>query len=460
MTQLLLLLTLVLSYLPSAVFAPGQITVETNQAELQFPNQVTFSLKTSGDSEIQEIMLEYSVDELTCGIVLAKAFPDFTPGTQVETSFTWDMRQSGSLPPGAVIKWSWLIKDASGAEFVTESQSIIWLDDTHAWQSRDNGMLTLHWYEGSQSFADQLLASGQEALTTLQNTAGVTPSQQVHFYIYANNTDMKDAILYEPDWAGGLAYPENNIVIIGAGVSDLDWGKLTVKHELTHVLIGHLTFSCLGSVPTWLNEGLAMVGEGGLDSTAQAALDSAITEDTIFSIRSLGGSFSADPDKANLSYDQSYSVVNFMINTGGQEKMLTLLSDLQKGETIDDALRANYGYDVDGLEDAWRADVGASPRKGGSTAPTPTTPPTAVPTYEPVSGLPIVRTAEPTLTLAPTSTLLPTSPPAQRTPTPVPAAAESTSIPLVIGLAAGAAVLLILLIIFFLSRRKKSQKPQ
>ena len=35
------------------------------------------------------------------GEVIAKAFPQFTPGKTVEAEWTWEMRQSGSLPPGA-----------------------------------------------------------------------------------------------------------------------------------------------------------------------------------------------------------------------------------------------------------------------------------------------------------------------------------------------------------------------
>ena len=74
---------------------------------------------------------------------------------------------------------------------------------------------------------------------------------------------MRDAVLYEPGWTGGLAYPDHNIVIIGITPDQMDWGKRTQAHELTHVLVGQLTFSCLGDMPTWLNEGLAMYGEGG-----------------------------------------------------------------------------------------------------------------------------------------------------------------------------------------------------
>src|SRR5207253_9452121 len=109
------------------------------------------------------------------------------------------------------------------------------------------------------------------------------------------------------------AFPDHDIVIIGIGPSQLDWGKRSEAHELTHVLVGHLTFSCLGSVPTWLNEGIAVYGEGGLDAPSQRQLQTAIVSDKLLSVRALSGTFSAHPAKADLSYSESYSLVNFLV---------------------------------------------------------------------------------------------------------------------------------------------------
>ena len=90
-------------------------------------------------------------------------------------------------------------------------------------------------------------------------------------------------------------------------------------------------------------------------------------------------------DTADLSYAQSYSLVNFLIAKYGQDKMLQLLRLLRDGSTIEQALQATYGFDIDGFEDAWRADIGAQPRSGSATKPTLTPVPTSVPTFVPAS---------------------------------------------------------------------------
>jgi len=220
--------------------------------------------------------------------------------------------------------------------------------------------------------------------------------------MYPNYDDLKDAILYEPSWTGGQAFSDQNIVIMGTSGSNSGWDESTVIHELTHVLVGHFTFSCLGDVPQWLNEGLAVYSEGPLDAQFQNSLNRAIENDTLLSVQSISGSFSEVSDKANLSYAESYSIVNFLIASYGQPKMTELLSGLRDGLTLDQALQQTYGFDVDGLEDAWRESIGARPRPV-SAEPTAHPSPTYVPTIVPISGSPLMLQV--TTTPVPTSSV-------------------------------------------------------
>ena len=162
----------------------------------------------------------------------------------------------------------------------------------------------------------------------------------------------------------------------------------TEAHELTHVLVGHLTFSCLGFIPTWLNEGLAMYGEGGVQPAEQSQFDQAKSANQLPSLRSLTGAFSAEATRATLSYTEAYSVVDFMIKTYGRDKMTSLLLDLKDGDTIDQALQAVYGFNTDGLENAWRTSIGATPLSSAAQA-TPVPTPTVVPTFVPIGEAPV-----------------------------------------------------------------------
>jgi hypothetical protein len=99
-------------------------------------------------------------------------------------------------------------------------------------------------------------------------------------------------------------------------------------------------------------------------------------------------------DRANLSYSQSYSIVKFLIEAHGQDKMSALLAAVRDGTTTDEALMEVHGFDVDGLEDAWRKAIGAGTRPA-SAKPTAPAAPTFVPTYIPFSGASLSVTPTP-----------------------------------------------------------------
>ena len=391
--KLILVLTLTLTLLnPTQTQAAPRADVEADSAELDFPNTVTFSATLNAPAGIVEVTLEYGNEQLTCGEVIAKAFPDFQPGESIGVSWTWDMRQSGSLPPGTTIWWRWRYVDSSGAEFLSDTKTVTWLDDQHNWQTVSKDSVNIHYYGNDQAFGQTMLDAGLEGLRRNKEQAGMTPDIPVKIYVYPTYEDMRDAILYEPQWTGGLAYSDFSIIIMGVS-GDADFDKGTIIHELTHVLVGRNAFTCIGFIPTWLNEGLAVYSEGGPDTSMQAQLDIAIRDDTLFPIRSLGGNFSEIPEKALLSYGQSYSIVKFMLETYGQEKMNELLKALSDAEPVDVALVRIYGVDTDGLDTQWRESLGLPALVVAQATAQPT--PTQVPTYIPIAGIPLAETPTP-----------------------------------------------------------------
>jgi hypothetical protein len=213
-------------------------------------------------------------------------------------------------------------------------------------------------------------------------------------------------ILFEPGWTGALAFPSSRIVIIGANERNLDWGLDTIAHELAHVIVGNAVSHCYSVLPRWLDEGLAVYAEGELDPRYQRILETAISEDELFSIRSLNDSFTEHADRAYLSYAESFSIVSYLIETYGRESMLDFLDAFQSGYRYDSALFQVYGFDADGLEAEWRAEVGASELSSldGEIDPTPT----VFPTIHPYAGppLPVTATPLPAVPFTPTVSVL------------------------------------------------------
>jgi len=129
-TILALILNLSLLTVTTAFVSPVA-NITNNQIILNFPETATFRATITSDVDITSVVLEYGNEQQTCGKVVAKAFPQFTPGNTVHAEWTWEMRQSGSLPPGAQLWWRWHVTDANGKETVSETKTATWLDDVH-----------------------------------------------------------------------------------------------------------------------------------------------------------------------------------------------------------------------------------------------------------------------------------------------------------------------------------------
>jgi len=350
--------TLLLLLSPSFVAAGNDITVIASDVDVNFPNQAVFTLEAESYVDIVDVRLYYQVDMMNYAEVVSEGWAEFIPANTIEANWVWDM-ENASLPPGAEITYWWMIEDADGNRFETSPEIMHFDDERYPWQSLTNtapqdGELTLFWYEGGDSFARGLMDTCQEGLARLTQDIGTYPEKPIKIYIYASISDLQGAMIFPQEWTGGAAFTAFSTIAIGIPPSELDWGKRALVHELTHLVVHQATFSPYGQLPLWLDEGLAMYNEGELEPVFRSSLEEAIWQDELISVRSLCSPFSAETKKARLSYAQSYSLVEYLLDNYGQDRMLELLTILKEGSTYDEALTDVYGFDIDGLDTRWR----------------------------------------------------------------------------------------------------------
>ena len=360
---LLLILTLVLlAAFHTVALAEDGVTVISSGAQAQFPQAIIFTLEAEAATEIKDVDLQYRVSRSSLVPVSCRVDVDFTPGQTVTATWTWNMLETGGLPPGAEVEYWWLIEDVDGQRTETLPASVKFDDLRYDWNTLTSDDISLFWYEGDSSFAQELLDAAHEALGRLADDIGVSMEQPARLYIYASSSDLQGALVYPQEWTGGVAFFDYGIIAIGISPGDLAWGKRAIAHELGHLVVHQAVFGPYGDLPTWLDEGLAMDAEGKLRSDLQKKLDKAIASDALFSVRSISSSFPTDPDEAALCYAESYSVVQFLLDNYGRHKILELLNVFQEGSTYDDALNEVYGFDMDGLNTAWREGLGLGPQ--------------------------------------------------------------------------------------------------
>jgi hypothetical protein len=359
---------LCLAFLASAAAAlpPSDIEIVRAEARVEYPSQVTFSLEAESGSEIQTAVLEYGLTGRDCTPDLNLAVPEgFSPGRRIDVEWTWRVASSGNLPPGTEIWWSWRLEDDQGNVFRTERQWVTWIDSVHDWKLLESGNIRLHWYRGTEEYNREFLAAAESAREILRTDIGTWPEAEINIYIYGSTQDMKDALVKEPEWIGGLSFGENQrTIMIGIGRGEEEWGKSTISHELAHTVVDSVMNGCYASLPLWLNEGIAMEAEQFLDEEFSRTLEEAVYYDTLFTLREISYEYQYVDGDPTLTYAESHSATQYVIGEYGGEKIFRLLKRLGQGYTYDNAMLDAFGVDMDELEDAWRASIGADPAPG------------------------------------------------------------------------------------------------
>jgi hypothetical protein len=358
------ILGLLLLLSPSFVTAETGITVIASDVDVNFPSRAVFTVEAESYVDIVDARLYYQVDKMNYAEVVSEGWADFTPANKIEANWVWDM-SNASLPPGAAVTYWWMIEDDDENRVETSPKIMHFDDSRFTWHSLtssvgEGGGMTLFWYTGGDSFAGELMDTCEEGLARLTQDIGTYPEKPIKIYVYESTSDLRGAMVYSQEWTGGVAFTDFGIIAISISPSQLEWGERALVHELTHLVVHQATFSPYGQLPLWLDEGLATYSEGELDPDLRSSLDKAILEETLISVRSLCSPFSAYADKARLSYAQSYSLVEYLLDNYGQDRMLDLLTLLKQGNTYDEALAEVYGFDINGLDAAWRATLAPS----------------------------------------------------------------------------------------------------
>jgi hypothetical protein len=341
----------------SPVQAQSELTISLKDSVItSFPNYIEFNLNIESDVLVTGVRLHY--------VVQRESFSDVTHEVNVgillpyqasmDVYWRWDMRTTGTLPSGTIVEYWWTITDVNGKNYETVSDSVSFDDTNYDWQSITEGNITLYWYYGDIDFADELMQVCQGALVSLMEDTGAYLEDPITIYIYSSSSDLRNAMIFAQEWAGGVAYPGYGVIAIGISKSNIEWGKSALIHEMTHLVTHQMTSNLYNSIPVWLDEGISMCTEGELDDTYESYLEEAVQDGTLISVQNLCSPFSAYSDKSYLSYSESYSLVAFLIENYGQEKMFELLTTFKNGSTYDDALLTVYGFDIDGLSYIWQ----------------------------------------------------------------------------------------------------------
>ena len=355
--------------------AQGGIKASGAKVESSFANYIRYSVQLDSDSDITAatVIARYKTGDPGQASTRGKA--EVTPSKSVTAVFTRTLKR-GDLVPGTDIEYYWQVENAAGQSFRTDTATYSFLDDRFEFKALSGpigkGKVTIFWYGTGDVYGQGRLKVATEAIQKLQGQVGVELQQEAKIFFYRTREDMLAALPLKSQASeqglvvlGELAGP-NTVLMLG-GHPDVD---NTMYHELSHLVV-HLaaTNALIGgvSLPAWLDEGLSMYNQQTVEASYLDSLSRAVRSDRLISVRSMVA-VPGQPDQTILFYAQAYSVVKYLVETYGKDKMVQLLGVFKRGALVDDALKEVYGFGVQGLDDRWRETLKLTPRDITGTA--------------------------------------------------------------------------------------------
>ncbi|MBJ6726311.1 peptidase MA family metallohydrolase [Geomesophilobacter sediminis] len=198
----------------------------------------------------------------------------------------------------------------------------------------------------------EVLDALESAYNKVGGDFGLFPNRRIPVLLYLKS-DYR-VITNGPDWSGGL-YDGKIRLPLGNVAKMTPQLRGVLFHEYTHVLVAELTG---GNVPTWLNEGLAEYQGRREFNPPLSFLAPAGKEGKLMGLATLSGPFAGfGGSDAGLAYQQSYSMVKYLVASYGWQAVRDVLKYLGEKDSVEEAFRkalANWALDLPGFVEQWK----------------------------------------------------------------------------------------------------------
>ena len=352
---LILALSAVVVAAPRSTRAANVSFVDMSATSI-FQRSMTFNLTVEAISPIVEVALFW---QPAGDRVLQAAYPSVEPNRRIVVSHDVDTN-ADYLPPGLDIIYHWRVTEQDGDVTESQPQTLFYMDDGLDWNHVTDGLVTVYWHRGDQSFAHDIVETATRGIDRLSEKFGVVASEPIRLVIYGDSRSFSRALPpNSAEWIGGQAHPEWNLIVaeIDPGNAAAAEVRRMVPHEISHLILHQATANPFNTPPNWLDEGLAVYNQETPDPQFRGVLDRAITEGRLIPVRALNSSFPSDPDQAILSYAQSGSIVAFIADDLGEEKLAALVAVFRDEVSYAEAVDRSLGMTIDELDSAWKASL-------------------------------------------------------------------------------------------------------
>lgn len=278
----------------------------------------------------------------------------------------WRRLVSWILLPLAVVAGLWQVwpqPRAAAYRIYREQGRERTLSDLAGYEQATSTHFILYYTAEDRDVTDLVLQTAENLYGSVVAKMGFSAPGSVPLILYPNRDELRAAFGWGSDqsalgvyWQGTIRLLSPKAWITGTGAKQQKvFQKLNpIAHELTHYLLDFMTS---GNYPHWYTEGLAQRVEHQATGFLWIESSSSLRQ-SLYTMSDLRDRFDQLANQP-LAYRQSYLLVQYMAELGGEESLATLNRNLANGQSFERAVLEIYGQSTDDLYTHWQSWVAA-----------------------------------------------------------------------------------------------------
>lgn len=226
------------------------------------------------------------------------------------------------------------------------------------YETKSSQHFEVYFTSSDRNVADMILETAESVYQPVVKQMGHEPAGKVPLIVYSSREELRHAFGWGNSesavgvyWSGTIRLLSPNVWINAqrGPQQQQHYAKVNpIAHEFTHYLLDYMTN---GNYPRWFTEGLAQWVEHR--ATGYLWLEDSNTLDhQLYSMDDLNTRFDRLPNQA-LGYRESYLLVDYIVQTHGEQSIADLVHQLEAGHSFAQSLHQVTGSSESQLYDQW-----------------------------------------------------------------------------------------------------------
>ncbi len=221
------------------------------------------------------------------------------------------------------------------------------------WNQISSDHAAIRFRPADRPLAERIVEDVEDGYRHVSANLGIASAPPFTVYLASTGEEFRALTAGAvPDWGVGCALPGRRAIVLRhphGAPQDL---RETVFHEVSHILLRGVTGD--REVPVWFDEGVAMWNAAEWRWGQSYEMASAAAWGSLLPLREIDDVLTFASPKAQLAYAESFFAVSHLVRTAGPDAIARLLTDVQAGQSFDDAFSRTVGVPPATFETLWR----------------------------------------------------------------------------------------------------------